>query len=218
MIESPDHFSAARLAILLAALPHAPFDGWSDRLLQRAVKESGVEEGVSLLSFPNGPMDLLEYFWSKIDGDLSAAISQRALHNTHLSQRIAISLRLYIELLRPHREAVRRALALQALPHNAPSAAACLYRTVDTMWRAVGDTSADFSFYTKRASLAAVLGATVTFWLGDDSDDMAVIDAFVGRRIGDIMRFEQVKARAKGIVQLLPSPARILGRLFGHAG
>lgn len=213
-----DHFTAARIAILQAALAHAPFDGWSDRLLARSIRESGVDAGVALLAFPGGRMDLLEFFWSKTDGDLGAAIAARALHNTHVSQRIAIALRLYIELLRPNREAVRRALALQALPHNAPGAAACLYRTVDLIWRAVGDTSTDFNFYTKRAILAAVVAATVTHWLGDDGDDMQAIDGFIGRRIGDIMAFEKIKARARELTQSLPSPARILGRLYGHAG
>lgn len=212
------HFTVARTAILQAALPHAPFDGWSERLLARSIRESGVDAGVALLAFPAGPMDLVEFFWSRTDAELGAAIAARALHNSHVSQRIAISLQLLIELLRPNREAVRRALALQALPHNAPAAAACLYHTVDTIWRAVGDTSTDFNFYTKRAILAAVVAATVTHWLGEDGDDMQAIGGFIDRRIGDIMAFEKIKARARGLTQSLPSPARILGRLYGHAG
>lgn len=211
-----DRLSAARDEILRAALPHAPFDGWSDRLLQRAVKQSGVDPGVALLAFPDGPMDLLAYFWAQTDDALSLAMAGGKLHNSHLSGRIADALRLYIELLAPHREAVRRAVALQALPHNAPFAAARLYRTVDAIWRAVGDSSTDFNFYSKRATLAAVLAATVLYWLGGTGAHD--INGFIDRRIGDILHFEKVKARAGSFAQDLPSPARILGRLSGHAG
>jgi len=211
-----DHFEAQRKRILQAALPHVPFDGWSDRLLAQAVAESGVDANVAALAFPDGPMDLLEFYWAEKDAALNDAIAVSAPLDPHLSRRIANALRIYIELLRPEREAVRRALALQALPHNLPHALTCLYRTVDTIWRAVGDNSTDFNFYTKRATLAAVVASTVTHWLGEAGDED--IDAFIDRRIGDIMRFEQVKARLRTAAGVLPSPARIIGRLFGHAG
>lgn len=211
-----DHFVNQRKQILQAALPHVPFDGWSDRLLAQAIVKSGVDANVAVLAFPDGPMDLLEFYWAEKDAALSDAIAASAPLDRHLSRKVANALRIYIELLRPEREAVRRALALGALPHNMPHALTCLYRTVDTIWRAVGDNATDFNFYTKRATLAAVVGATVTHWLGEAGDEG--IDAFIDRRIGDIMRFEQIKARVRAAAGALPSPARIIGRLFGHAG
>ena len=143
---STDYLSDVRQAVLDAALPHAPFDGWSERMFRAAVQDAGVDSGLVLLAFPDGVIDLLDVFWSSRDRMLTQEISRRGLHNNHLSQRISEALKIYIGLLRPHREAVRRALALQALPLNVPGGLVFLYRTVDTIWRAVGDKSTDFNF------------------------------------------------------------------------
>ncbi len=210
---STDYLTPVRQAVLDAALPHVPFDGWSEQMFQTAVKEAGVNNGLVLLAFPEGVMDLLDVFWLSMDDALSREIARRGLHNSHLSQRISETLKIYIGLLRPHREAVRRALALQALPLNAPGALICLYRTVDTIWRAVGDQSTNFNFYTKRATLALVVASVVTHWLGESGNDVAVMDGFIERRIENILEFEKVKARVSGLTQHLPSVGPLLGRL-----
>lgn len=210
-----DHLAGVRAEVLAAALPHAPFTGWSANTLQIAIQEAGADPGLALLAFPDGEMSLLEAFWSTLDAALTHEIAARALANTPLSQRIAIILKTYIALLRPHREAVRRALALQAMPLNAPHGLACLYRTVDAMWRAAGDASNDFNFYTKRATLAAVTASVVTHWLGEGGDDAGALDSFIDRRINDILRFEKFKAGAGRFLQGLPQPATVLGRIAG---
>ncbi len=211
-----DYLAPVRSAVLAAALPHVPFDGWSEHTFQTAVQESGVDNGMALLAFPDGVMDLLDAFWVSKDAALAQEMAQRGLHNTHLSQRISEALKIYISLLRAHREAVRRALALQALPLNAPGALACLYRTVDTIWRAAGDQSTDFNFYTKRATLAVVVASVVTHWLGESGNDAEAMDGFIGRRIENVLAFEKVKARMSGLTQYLPSPGPLLGRLAGR--
>lgn len=210
---SADYLTPVRQAVLDAALPHVPFDGWSDQMFQTAVQEAGVDNGLVLLAFPDGVMDLLDVFWLSMDDALSSEIARRGLHNTHLSQRISEALKIYIGLLHPHREAVRRALALQALPLNAPGALICLYRTVDTIWRAAGDQSTDFNFYTKRATLALVVASVVTHWLGESGDDVDAMHSFIERRIKNVLAFEKVKARVGGLTQYLPSPGPLLGRL-----
>ncbi len=210
---STDYLSDVRQAVLDAALPHAPFDGWSERMFRAAVQDAGVDSGLVLLAFPDGVIDLLDVFWSSRDRMLTQEISRRGLHNNHQSQRISEALKIYIGLLRPHREAVRRALALQALPLNVPGGLVFLYRTVDTIWRAVGDKSTDFNFYTKRATLAAVVVSVMTHWLGEGGDDVDAMHGFIERRIGNVLAFEKVKARVGGMTQYLPSPGPLLGRL-----
>ena len=211
--QSTDYLTQVRSAVLAAALPHVPFDGWSEHVFQNAVQESGVDAGMALLAFPNGVMDFLDVFWSSMDAALALEMAQRGLHNTHLSQRISEALKIYIGLLRPYREAVRRALALQALPLNAPGGLVCLYRTVDTIWRSAGDQSTDFNFYTKRATLAVVVASVVTHWLGESGDDVDAMHGFIERRIENVLAFEKVKARVGGMMQYLPSPGPLLGRL-----
>lgn len=221
MTEAPlesDHLSGARRAVLNAALPNVPFDGWSDQTFAAAIRDAGIDPGLALLAFPNGVMDLLDSFWVEMDAQLAQKITESA-PSSHLSERITLALQIYLDLLRPHREAVRRALALGALPFNAPGALASLYRTVDGMWRCVGDTSTDFNFYTKRATLAAVVASVVTHWLGEISDDKAAMDGFIRRRIDNVLGFEKLKSRMGKTLQNLPSAGFVLGslaaRLFG---
>ena len=208
-----DYLDATRQSLLDAALAHAAFDGWSYRTLQLAAEDADIAPDMVDLAFPGGPPDLVNFYWTRTDERLSREIAARGLGNSPLSQRIATALRIYISLLAENREAVRRAMALQAIPHNAPSAARALYRTVDTIWRAVGDQSTDFNFYTKRATLAAVVAATVTHWLADETGDEEAIADFIDRRIRDVLRFELLKARLRDTSAALPSPARLLGRL-----
>ena len=60
-----------------------------------------------------------------------------------------------------------------------------------------GDSSDDFNWYTKRATLTGVYSATVLYWLGDESTDSANTWAFLDRRIGDVMQIEKAKAEVK---------------------
>ena len=115
----------------------------------------------------------------------------------HLMIRMLILLRL--ERAIPHKEAIRRALAVLALPTNAGQSARTLYRTVDIMWRAAGQKDTDFSFYTKRATLAAVYSATLLAWMADNSSDMKATGEFLDRRLKDVARIPQMKGSARSI-------------------
>jgi ubiquinone biosynthesis protein COQ9 len=88
-----------------------------------------------------------------------------------------------------------------------------LYRTVDRMWRAAGDTSTDFNFYTKRAILAGVYSSTLLRWFTDDSEDEKPTFEFLDRRIEDVMRFEKFKADANEALSKLPSFSDVLSRM-----
>ena len=211
-----------RAALLAAALPHAAFDGWPIAF-EKAIADCAFDAGHAELVFPNGAADLVGYFWQSMDGALADRLAACLRDGMGISERVGIALREYIALLAPHREAVRRAMAFQALPHNAAGAARALYGTVDTIWRAVGDTSTDFNFYTKRLTLAAVVAATLTHWLaqqptGDDAADAAAIGAFIDRRLVDVLRVEKLKAQARGLAARLPDPLRLLGQIGGLRG
>jgi ubiquinone biosynthesis protein COQ9 len=107
--------------------------------------------------------------------------------------------------LKPHKEAARRAAALLSLPMHASLGAKLVYRTVDAMWRAAGDTSTDFNFYTKRGILAGVYGATAMRWFNDAGEDEAATDAFLAARIENVMQFEKFKAKAKDALANFPA-------------
>ena len=145
-----------------------------------------------------------------------ASAAPEALAAMKIRARIATLVETRLDLMLPHREALRRALSILAMPQNLRRAARLGWRAADTMWRAAGDAATDYNHYTKRAILGSVYAATMTVFLDDESEDLADTRAFLGRRIEGIMRFEKAKAKFTGSNDGMDryfSPARFFGRL-----
>jgi ubiquinone biosynthesis protein COQ9 len=136
------------------------------------------------------------------------------LEPLRIPERIALAVTTRLEILAPWREAVRRALSLLALPQHAPLGLRLLYETVDGVWYAAGDHATDFSFYTKRATLAAVYAATLLYWLEDNSPDFADTRAFLDRRLAGVASIGKARQRFEAALERLPNPLRLL-RQFG---
>lgn len=194
--------------LLLAVLPNVPFDGWSVAALRAGARSLGITEAEALALFPRGGPELVEGFSQWADRAMLAAVSNADFEALKVRERIAAAIRARLKALEPHREAARRALALLALPQNVPLGLRLLYDTVDAAWYAAGDTATDFNFYTKRGLLAAVYGATMLYWLDDRSAGAADTDAFMERRIADVMAIPKLAKRLGEIVDRLPNPAR----------
>jgi len=186
----------AKARVLAAALPHVPFDGWSEASLRAAITDSGVAEGLARALFPRGGVDLALAFHRQGDAQMVAALAAMDLGALRFRDRIARAVRLRLELVHD-RERVRRGATLVALPQHAGDGARALWQTSDAIWTALGDTTRDLNWYTKRATLSGVYGATVLYWLGDDSSGQAATWEFLDRRIEDVMRIEKVKAQLR---------------------
>jgi ubiquinone biosynthesis protein COQ9 len=180
-------------AILDAALPHVPFEGWSAATLRLAARDAGVDPGVAAALFPRGAVDLALAFHRRGDARMIARLKAEDLSALRFRDRIARAVRLRLEVVED-REAVRRGVTLFALPHHAADGAKAIWGTADAIWTALGDTAQDLNWYTKRATLSGVYGATVLYWLGDDSTGHQATWEFLDRRIGDVMQIEKAKA------------------------
>lgn len=192
-----DSLSKDALAILDATLLHVPFDGWGRDALLAGAADSGRGADMVDALFPNGAVDAILMHSARADmvmADTFATLPDRP-DKIHLMIRTLILLRL--EQASLHKEAIRRGLAVLPVPANAPASAKALYRTVDAMWRAAGQRDTDFSFYTKRATLAGVYSATLLAWLADHSGSMTATEAFLDRRLRDIGRIPKMTAPAK---------------------
>ena len=119
-------------------------------------------------------------------------------------ERIGAAVMARLAALKPDKEAARRGAAFLSLLMHAALGTRLAWRTVDAMWRAVGDTSTDFNFYTKRGILTGVYGATAMRWFNDDSEDEAPTRAFLAARIENVMQFEKFKAKAKDALSSFP--------------
>jgi len=194
-----------REAVLAAALPHAAFDGFSDGMLQKAGAEAGVSKAELARLFENGPISLVEFYSGWADGEMEKRLGATDLKIMKIRERIAAAVKTRLTILKPHKEAARRAAAFLSLPMHAALGAKLMYRTVDAMWRAAGDTSTDFNFYTKRGILAGVYGSTAMRWFNDTSADEKPTEEFLAARIDNVMQFEKFKAKAKEALSNFPA-------------
>ncbi len=194
-MKTPPDLEPVRRAILAAALRRVPFEGWSMGCLRGAAEDAGHDPAMARRAFPRGIADLLAFFMAEGDRHMNEALAETDLSAMRIRDRIAHCVRARLEYHADHRDAARRALALQATPQHAPAALAALCRTTDAMWRAAGDSATDFNYYTKRGLLAGVYGATLLYWLNDKSEDSAATWAFLDRRIADVMRIQKFRGR-----------------------
>lgn len=202
-----------REKILAEALAHVAFDGWHDKTLKAAAEKVGASDAELKAAFPRGVADALLFFSSEADRQAVEAIEAADLKPMRVRERVTFAVRQRVEAVLKHKEAARRGAAVFALPQHAIDGATAVYRTVDALWRAVGDTSADFNFYTKRLLLSGVFTTTMLYWFADNSEDAKDTWKFLDRRIADVMQIEKVKAQVTKFAEGLPNPLTILGAL-----
>lgn len=199
--------------LLTAILPHVAFDGWSDAAFSDACADLGLDMTAARALCPRGAVDLAVAYHKRGDDQMVAALQAADLSGMRFRDKVAHAIRLRLEV--GDREIVRRGSSLFALPHMAPEGASLIWGTADAIWTALGDTSEDVNWYTKRASLSAVYGSVVLFWLGDESPAQEATWAFVDRRIENVMQFEKVKASVRENPLLRPITGP-LGQLLSH--
>ncbi len=201
----------AALAPLIA--DGAAFDGFGDAALADAARRAGVDADIARLAFPGGGRDMVDAWFACIDAAMAERWSAEQLARLKIRERILKLVETRLDLLASHRESLRRALALLALPTNIVFAAKLGWRAADAMWRRAGDTATDYNHYSKRAILGTVYGATMAVFLDDESEDFTDTRTFLARRIDAVMRFEGWKHRRAARRSDRPSLARFVGRL-----
>ena len=196
--------------LIAAMLPDVAFDGWSGHALRATARRIGIPVAEAVALFPRGAPDLVAAFSRWADRRMLDRLESGVLDELRLSARIALALRLRFEAMAPWHEAVRRAATVLAMPLNVPLGLRLLYEIVDGIWYAVGDNSTDFSFYTKRASLAGVMTAATLYWLEDKSAGFADTQAFIERRLADLHRLGGLRERLASAAGRMPNPLRVL--------
>lgn len=201
-----------RPRLIAAMLPHVAFDGWSATARDSGASEAGIDRDIAVMALPDAAA-MVDAFASRADAMMTDALTAAGIADMKIRDRIRLALRTRLEQAGDDREAIRRTLAIVAMPRNAALGARTLWRTADAMWRAAGDTATDFNHYSKRVILGGVYSASLLYWLDDDSEGHAATWAFIDRRIDGVMRFEKNKSKLKEAIAWLPDPARFLGRL-----
>ena len=201
--------------LLQAALPHVAFDGWSDTTFLAACEDAVVVPEVARLACPRGAFDLAVRFHHDGDDAMRNALTKTDVTSMKIREKITYAVRLRMETI-DDKEAVRRAATLMALPQYAGEGAKLIWRTCDQIWTALGDSSEDVNWYTKRLTLSSVYASTVLYWLGDTSPNHEATWVFLDRRIANVMEFEKFKARVNAnplAKQLLLGPHWLLSKI-----
>jgi ubiquinone biosynthesis protein COQ9 len=211
-MESPSPLERLRRQLALAVGENAVFDGWTRAAVDSAAGQLGIDPLQARLAMPKTPAGMIDVYIQEVDRALEAYFTPERLQSLKIREKIRSLVWRRLEMMAPAREAVRRALAILAMPQNVPLAVRIGWRTTDLMWRIAGDTSTDFNHYTKRMTLGAVYASTLLVWLDDQNEAWLETGAFLDRRIDDVMKFEKFKAEWRGSSDHL-SLSRFLGRL-----
>ena len=212
-MESLSPLERMRRRLALAVGENAVFDGWTGAAVDSAAGQLGIDPVQARLAMPKGQAGLIDLYIQEVDRALQAAFTPKRLASMKVREKIRSLIWQRLEIMGPAREAIRRALAILAMPQNLPLALRMSWRSADLMWRIAGDSSTDFNHYTKRMTLGAVYGSTLLVWLDDRTEGWSETSAFLDRRIDDVMRIEKLKAEWRGSSERRLSISRFLGRL-----
>ncbi len=197
--------------LLLASLPHVTFDGWGPEAFRHGAESLGLDPELADELLPGGARGRIVAFSDWADRAMLAAVSEEELEQLGVTAKVSLAVRVRFMALSPYQEAVRRSLAVLAQPSNALSGLTALHRTTDAIWNAVGDSSTDHNWYTKRMLLGGVISATTLYWLDDSSEDKRRTWAFLDRRLQNVVR---VGSRLGRVFEgCLSTPDRLVRRM-----
>ena len=194
-------YNQIRIDLIRAMLTHVPFDGWTWEAMEQGAIDIGFEKKKTSTSrmkifkdlFKNGSIDFIEIFSEIIDLEVKEKYDLLEFKPERVSEKIKKIIMIRLNLCQKYKEAVRTSISLTAMPINTKISFNMLYKTCNSIWRIAGDKSTDFSFYTRRISLAAVYTSTLLFWLNDNSNDNIETEFFLDRRLKGINKISRLK-------------------------
>ncbi|WP_100867754.1 COQ9 family protein [Novosphingobium kunmingense] len=202
-----------RRALAPALAEAAVWDGWTEAAARSAAEAKGIDPDAAAFAFKGGAMTMIAAWVHAIDDAMAAALPSEQLAAMKIRERIRALIQFRLDAATPHKEALRRALAIMAMPQNAAKALKLGWSSADAMWRLAGDTATDYNHYTKRLTLGSIYAATLAVFAEDQSEGHADTRAFLDRRIDGVMRFEKAKAQLLRPRDETFSVTRLLGRL-----
>ena len=207
-----------RIALAPDIAASAIFDGWNETALVAAAEMAGADPDIAKLAFPQKPlngraMDMIDAWIQSVDEAMEREWPAEKLAEMKVRERIRTLVAFRLDAVADIDEALRRAMAIMAMPQNAPRSLKIGWRSADIMWRLAGDIATDYNHYTKRTILAGIYSATLAYFVNDDSEGKAKTYEFLDRRLDGVMKFEKVKAQFLNSDREMPSLTRFLGRL-----
>ena len=195
---SPKTDAAIRKRILDAAIIHAGVEGWSEPCFDNAVADSGIDPKIAASFFPKGPVDLALEFHRDGDNRMVEAMKSEDFETLGITGKVANAVFLRLQVDEGYRHIVRRSMSLFALPMFAVHGGTATWGTADRIWTFILDDPKDFNWYTKRATLSAVISASALYWLSDSSENCINTREFINRRIDNVLALGKVRRFVDG--------------------
>jgi ubiquinone biosynthesis protein COQ9 len=202
-----------RVDILQAMLPIVVFDGWNQKSLRASIKLINLPEGSEELYFPEGALEVIRFWHDQMNEFVKSNLESLNKSEMKIREQVTAGVLSALESIGSNEEAMRRAIIRLSLPDAAVQGPTYLWSLADSIWRAIGDRSTDYNYYTKRTILAGVLGSTITVWISDSDQNKVKTKLFLDARISNVMSFEKSKFKIVEKINNIPNFAEILGRL-----
>jgi ubiquinone biosynthesis protein COQ9 len=183
--------------ILASLLPDLAFDGWTWDGACKASVAAGYDRHMATAVFPGGLGDVLDHFSGWADRQMLERLKKTDPGSMRVRDRVRMAVAERFAVLAPWKEAVRMASRYWAVPYRAAHAGRLVWRTADCIWIWAGDTATDYNRLTKRTLLAGVLSSTMLVWLADQDAGLERTNAFLDRRIENVMRLGQFIGKIK---------------------
>jgi len=176
--------------------------GWTVESLSLAAEKHGYP-GVAHGMFPDGAIDLVEYFIQNCNKEMSKKILPQDMESMTMKDRIKLVIRTRLEMVAPFKNNWFQALGLLALPQNGPRSLHSLAVLVDEILFLAGDKSSNFDWYTKRALISAIYISTELFMLTDMSSNLDNTWQFLERRMEDLVTSMKYKTELENTAVFL---------------
>lgn len=191
---------AFRDHVLLATLPDVAENGWHWSSIEKAAQSCGLQDDMHGSLFPNGLVDAVAHFSDYIDRAMLKKLENIPTSALRSKDKVRAAILARYDILTPYKDATKATLAFWAMPNHVIQGQRVLWRSADRIWTWVGDTSTDYNRQTKRALLSSILMGTNMVWIGDDSENNIVTQAFLDRRLENVMEFGRAIGTIKKVV------------------
>lgn len=183
--------------ILEAMLNDVAAEGWTMAAARDACEELAIPQDRLVAVFPDGLSDIVAHFSDYADRHMLQKLEKEKNTSHRIRDKIEHAVKSRFELLAPHRDALRLAMAYWSVPPRHLRAGQIVWRTADRIWDWAGDHATDYNRYTKRGLLSGILTATALVWLKDDSKHNQKTWDFLANRIENAMTLGQIMSGLK---------------------
>lgn len=188
-MNTQEEYLIKKISFIQSFLELLPFSEWNDKLLEEAEEKCRFAKGYSLILFPNGLPEIVEFFESYLDNIMLEDLSKQKTPSK-IRDKISLAVKTRIKAVAPIIHS-KNAAYFALNPFQGTEVA---FHSCDAIWQYAGDKSVDYNYYTKRGLLLSVYISSILFYIQDESENYIDTDKFIETSVENIVKaFSQMK-------------------------